>query len=241
MSAKDWIRNAKKVHEDLVKQPNGSVITARGCVIHIPERFLEKGLAVLGQEVLMTGIYAICVADKYYGVSTLNANLKIKPSKIVTVKIDDVSYLEFSFDPGSVVFVESQIVRTDTLVYRIFDEIIAKGRVPWYLDYNDLAKLFETSTEFAGVNLGRTHAILEMIAAAVSRSSTDRTQYYRQAVKSQQDVKDHPPVVIPLRSVTYGASNTTAKLMGSYWNDGVTAALVNPADKVEKIEELLRR
>ena len=241
MDISHWVRNASKIHADLVVQPNGSVITQKGCVIHIPERFLEKKLAVLGEDVQTVGIYAICVEDKYYGVSTVNAHLRIKPSKITTVTIDDVSYLEFTFNPGQTVFVGNQIVRQDTLVYRIFDELFAKGRVPWYLDYNDLCKLFETSDQYAGVNLGRAHAVLEMIAAAIARDPKDRTVYYRQTVKSLEDVNTRPPDVIPLRSVVDGASNTTAKLMGSYWSDGMTAALVNPSDKMERIEELLRR
>lgn len=240
MAVSDWIRDASKVHADLVPV-NGAVITRKGCVIHIPERFLEKKLAVLGEDVLTVGVYAICVEDKYYGVSTLNASLKIRPSKITTIRIDDVSYLEFTFEPGSIVFTEDQIVRNDALVYRIFDEIYAKGRVPWYLNYNDLAKLFETSDEYAGVSLNRARAVLEMIAASISRDPKDRTMYYRQAVQSAEEIMTYPPDVIPLRSVTYGASNTTAKLMGAYWSDGRDAALVNPSENVERIEELLRR
>ena len=241
MGVRDWIRDATKIHADLVKQPKGEVITQKGCVIHIPERFLEKELAILGEEVMTVGIFAICVENKYYGVSTLNANLKIRPTNISTIKIDDVAYLEFSFQPGAVVFTESQIVRNDTLVYRIFDEVYAKGRVPWYLNYNDLAKLFETSDEYAGVNLNRAHAVLEMIAASISRDPKNRAVYYRQVIDDAGEITTNPPDVIPLRSVTYGASNTTAKLMGAYWSDGMNAALVNPSENVEKIEELLRR
>lgn len=237
----DWIRDAGKVREDLVTQSDGSVITRSGCVIHIPERFLEKGLARLEEDVTTVGIMAIAVKDKHYAVSTLNANVRLRPTRISTIRIDDVSYLEFAFDPGAIVFVETQVVKVDTIIYRIFDEIIAKGRVPWYMGYNDLVKLFATADKYAGVNLGRSHAILEMIASAISRDNRDRTKYYRQVVTSQDDPIKRPPTTIPLRSITYGASNTTAKLMGSYWSDGMASALVNPADKVEKVEELLRR
>lgn len=241
MTYAGWIRDAVKVREDLIRQSDGSVITRSGCVIHIPERFLEKGLATLGENVSTIGILAICVANKYYATSTLNAMMRLSPTRISTVRVNEVSYLEFAFDPGAIVFVETQVVKIDTIIYRIFDEIIAKGRVPWYLGYNDLAKLFETADKFAGVGLSRSHAILEMIAAAICRAPKDRTLYYRQIVKSQEDLTRTPPVTIPLRSISYGATNTTSKLMGSYWADGMASALVNPSDKVEKIEELLRR
>lgn len=235
-----WTRNAAAVKADLVTQSDGSVITRSGCVIHIPERYLEKDLAELGENVSTIGIMAVIVG-KNYATSTLNGRVKLRPSKIATIRIDDVSYLELTFDPGAAVFVETQLVKDDVLAYKIFDEFIAKGRVPWFMSYDDLLKLFETADEFAGVNLGRSHAILEMIAAAICRDSRNREVYYRQSVKQQSDIVTRPPDTIPLRSISYGASNTTAKLMGSYWGDGRNSALTNPSDKVEKIEELLRR
>ena len=134
-----------------------------------------------------------------------------------------------------------ELVKQATLVYKIFDEFIARGRTPWYLDYNDLAKLFMSADRHAGVNLSTSHAILEMFAAAICRDSADKTKYYRHTVSSQDEIHTRPPVVIALRNITHGATNTTAKLLGSYWNEGLTSALVNPSMKVEAIEELLRR
>ena len=80
----------------------------------------------------------------------------------------------------------------------------------------------------------------QMFAAAITRDSANRAKYYRHTL-SDLPSEDRPPTFIPLRSVTYGATNTTAKLMGSYWNDGLTSALVNPSEKTERIEQLLRR
>lgn len=240
----DWThyqRDAKRAHAVLVEQPDGSVLTTKGCKIYIPERFAEKELAVIAAETYICGIFAIVVEDKYYGVSTANAMMRIKPSLISTVKFGEDTYLEFTFDPGAVVFATLDLIKNDTLVYRIFDEIIAKGRVPWYLSYDDLAKLFETSAYHAGVNLQGSHAILEMIAAAVARNPKDRTKYYRHGVVNQSDKYDHPPVLIPLRSITLGTTNTTSKLLGSYWDQGLNSALTNPSTKTENIEDLLRR
>jgi hypothetical protein len=241
MDWKRYQRDASKVHAVLVEQPDNSVMTTRGVKIYVPERFSEKQLAVIGAETYIVGIFAIVVDDLYYGVSTANAMMRIKPSLISTVKFDDSTYLEFSFEAGSTVIATTELIKTDTLVYRIFDEMIAKGHVPWYLSYDDLAKLFETAEYHAGMRLTRSHAILEMIAAAVARDPQDRTKYYRHSVVNQADERSRPPVVIPLRSITYGATNTTSKLLGSYWDQGLTSALVNPSTKVENIEDLLRR
>jgi hypothetical protein len=50
-----------------------------------------------------------------------------------------------------------------------------------------------------------------------------------------------PPTFIPFRSPIYGATNTTAKLIGAYFDDSINSALVNPSEKVEGVESLLRR
>lgn len=236
-----WTRDPTKVHASLVQQPGGSVVTSQECKIYIPERFIEKQLAKISNEIYIVGIFGIVVDDKYYGVSTVNAMMRITPTSIRTVKFDDDSYLEFYFEPGSQVIATVELIMQATLVYKIFDEIIARGRAPWYIDYNDLAKLFMSSKRHAGVNFSNSHAILEMFAAAIARDSADKTKYYRHTVKSQDEIVSRPPAIIALRNITHGATNTTAKLLGSYWNEGLNSALVNPSEKVEAIEELLRR
>ena len=65
--------------------------------------------------------------------------------------------------------------------------------------------------------------------------------YYRSVINNRSDLKKNPPVFIPLRSVVYGATNTTNKLAGSYFNEGVISALVSPSTRIEPIEELLRK
>lgn len=236
-----WKREPGEVHKALTILKDGSIITSKGCKIYIPERFVEKQLAIIGAETYVVGIFAIVVEDKFYGVSTTNAMMRVTPTTISTVKFDQDSYLEFSFDPGSIVIATTQLIKSDTLVYYIFDEFIAKGRIPWYIGYEDLGRLFDSADRHAGVSLGANHSILEMFAAAIARNAENRSKYYRHSIVAQDDPEKRPPVFIPLRSITYGATNTTSKLMGSYWNDGLTSALVNPSEKQERIEELLRR
>lgn len=234
-------RDASKVHAALRTTADKAVVALKPVKIYIPERYLEKNLASVGAITSIVGIFAITVDDKYYGVSTTNAMLQITPSATATVKLDGETYLEFSFEAGSTVFKTVDLLRNDVLVYYIFDMFIAKGRIPWYLNYYDVLELFSTADRFAGVRLGPSHAILEMIASAIARDPSDRTKFYRHTVKTNDEVLKRPPAIVALRSIGLGATNTTARLMGAYWNEGLTSALVNPSDRVENIEELLRR
>jgi hypothetical protein len=209
--------------------------------LYIPARFAERQLASVGIETHIMGITAIVVEDTYYGVLLVNAMMKIDPTSTLKVMVGDDEYFEFFFEAGSTVVVSTQLVKINTLVFRIYDELIAKGRVPWYLGYNEMGKLFNTAKEFAGANIGQNHEVTELIVSMIARDPEDRTQYYRQTIKKEEDLKKRPPVFIPLRSVQYSATNTVNKLAGSYWQNALVSALVSPATRTERIENLLRK
>lgn len=241
MDPKKLTRDASKVHAALKELDDGSVVTTKGCKIIIPARFAEQQLAVLGNEINICGLFAIIVEDRFYGVSSAMAMMRIEPSVTNTIKIEDEDFLEFVFDPGCTVISSTELVKSDAFIYLVYSEIIAKGNVPWYMNYEDMGRLFESAPHHAGVSVGANFAVIEMIMAAISRSEKDRTKYFRHQLATKQDLDKEVPAFIPLRSVTYGASNTTAKLIGAYWEEGLTSALVNPTETVEPIEGLLRR
>jgi len=241
MNPKSLQRDAKKVHEALKELDDGRLIALKELKIYIPARFAERELAFIGIETVIVGIYAIVVDDAYYGASTVNAMMRIEPTITNKIKYEDEEYYEFVFPKGSTVLASVHLVRIDTLTYRIYDEIISKGRVPWYLSYSDMGRLFDTAKYHANANIGQNNEVTELIVSMISRDSKDRTRYYRQTVKTLDDVIKNPPAFIPLRSVQYAATNTTNKLAGSYFSDGLVSALVSPADRVERIEDILRR
>lgn len=240
MRAKDFVRDAKRVYAVLQKTDSNELICTKPLKIHIPARFPERGLGKIEDEVSFVGICAFIVEDKYYAVSTVNAFMRTEPTLINTVNVDDVDYIEFSYDPGSRVVANLNLVKIDNLLYRINDDLIAKGRVPWYLSYTDLGSLFSTAQYHAGVRLGANPAIIEMIAATICRDPDEVKRYYRQSIESPDDVTTRPPTVIPLRAVSYGATNAIAKLMGPYFDDNVTSTLNSPGERVERVERLLR-
>lgn len=240
MNVKNLIRDSSKVHEALQELKDGKVVASQECKIYIPTRFSKRGLAETGVENHITGICAIVVEDKYYAVMNVCAMIRIEPTQILKVKVDGVEYFEFIFAKGSTVIVTTDLVKIDTLVYRIYDELISKGNIPWYMSYDDLGKIFDTAKKHAGAGIGQNSEVTELIVSMISRDAEDKTKYYRSTVKDQKYVKTNPPAFIPLRSVIYAATNTTNKLAGSYFATSVVSALVSPASRSERIELLLR-
>lgn len=233
-------RRASAVHAALTTTKAGELLALKDVRIYIPSRFAEHQLAVISNEIRIVGIFAIVVGNDY-GVSNANAIMQITPTSTTTVDIEGDEYYEFFFQKGSVICPNVNLVQDNTFVYRIYDEIVAKGHIPWFLSYEDLAKLFTSSVYHGNMRLAPNNIPLEMITASISRNAKDRTKYYRHSIKSLDEQLKTPPAFIALRNVMLGATNTTARLMGAYFDDGLLSALVNPSESTEAMETLMRR
>jgi len=230
-------RNPDRVRATLKELSDGSVVTQKGCKLYIPVSFRDKNLATIGNEVYVVGIYMLSVDDSDYAVSLVNAMMRIEPSSINQVDIQGKDHFEFVFEPGDTVFASTDLVVNAKLLYYIYDEIVAKGNVPPFMDYLDLGRLFDSAEKHAGKKLASTPTILHMLLSMIARNPDDLTQYFRQVTNG----KDFDKVrFVQLRSSTHGATNTTARLMGAHFSDNLTSALVNPSDREENIEHILR-
>lgn len=233
-------RNPEAVKSSLREVENRLFVT-QPTKIYSPVRFSERNLASVGSEIYIVGIYAIVINDRDWAVSIIDAMVKIEPTSYRIVQIEGDDYFEFYFEPGSVMCPNMDLVKTDTLTYRIYDEIISKGKIPWYLGYLELAGIFDSAKYHAGTNIGSDREVTELIVSLIARNQEDRTKYYRQTVQSIDDLQRSPPTFIPMRSVIYAATNTLNKIAGSYMETGVVSALVSPSDRVEHIESILRK
>ena len=234
------IRDPARVKKGLTETEDKQLIALRECKIYFPVRFEEQGLASVGAETHVVGHYMLVMEDSYYSVCNVNAMMEITPTSTSIVKVNEEDYYEFFFDKGSVIIPNTMLVKKDTLTYSIFNEIQQKGQIPFYMNYLDVGHLFDTADYHANAKVGKTQECNEIITSLIYRDRKERQRYYRQVVKSFDDFKSNPPLVIPLKSVQ-GATNTTNKIAGSYMNDGLNSALANPSTRTERIENILRK
>jgi hypothetical protein len=239
MEISNLIRDPSKIHAVLHEQNNGSVLCSKECKIYIPARYKDRNMAYIGSENHILGIYAITVEDKYYGVSLINAMIPIDPTITNKIKINEVEYYEFVFKAGSKVMKSTNLVKTNTIVYLIFDEFFSGGRIPWFIGYEELGKIFDSAKYHSGANVGTNAEIVQLIASLTARDAKDKTKYYRSIITKYSELVSNPPAYVPLESVEYSSTNTTNKLGGSYMSKGIISALNDPADRVEKIEKIL--
>jgi hypothetical protein len=240
---KATIRKASAVHAALKEVVVGSdtrIIALKNCVIQIPSRFAQVGLAQIGTKTFIYGIYAIILETGEYAVSNINAMVQISPSRIMSIDIGGVPYYEFYFLAGDTVVVNTTLVRQKMLIYNVFDELIFKGKIPWYLEYDDVGKLFDTASRHGDSPVARNYEVIELIASMVARAPHDRTKYYRESVIDIDYLNTNPAVFVAMNSVFYSVTNTLNKISGNYYSDGVISALVNPSETTEHVETLLR-
>lgn len=235
-----FIRNPARVKQCLKELPTGQLLVTEACRIQIPTRFAQRGLAQIGIENFIYGAYPIILEDGSYTVSNINAMVKISPFKTLNVEMNGVPYYEFHFEANSIIIETLHLICQGDIIFNVFDEFIFKGNVPWYFGYEDLGKLFDTADYHAKTKVNENLEVIELIASMVARNPDDRTKYYRTIIEKFEDMRTKPSANVPLNSVLYSATNTLNKLAGSYFNDGIVSALVNPSTEVERIETLLR-
>jgi len=240
ISSSRYIRDAARVHKALSRTDEGSYVALKPLKVQIPARFPQRELAVFEEEITFLGFCAIILDDTYYMASKICAPIRSEPTLVGSVVVDEVEYIEMQYEPGDRVIASEDLVMIDNLLYRIYDELIAKGRVPWYLTYRELGGMFSTARKHAGVRVGKTPTVMEIIASTICRDPSDLRRFYRESVETYEDIDQNPPTIIPLRNVSYGANNTIAKLAGSRFDEGMTSAIVNPGDRVERTERILR-
>lgn len=232
-------RNPAKVKATLVEDGD-RLITKTGCKIYIPTRWTDKNLAVVGKEIRAVAVFPIVVDDKYYSVSSAVAAMPLTPSRTSIVTIGEEECYEFLFEKGAVICPNLNLVRVSNTAYYLYDEIIAKAHVPWYLSYEDILRLLHTAKMHADITLAANNVPMELLAATIARQDKDVTKYYRHLVSNEKVALANKPNYVPLGNVLLGATNTTAKLMGNYLDDGITSALINPTEQIDTVETLFR-
>lgn len=233
-------RDGKKVLSVLSDLPGQPVITKAALTVQFPVRFKEVELAKISANTFAYGLMALILETGEYALFNVNALVELGPAPVEISEIEGVEYFSFRYQPGDVVIKTKDLVCRSSLIYKAIEEFVFKGKVPWYLDYEDMGKIFDTAKKHANTSATILPSIVEFMASYIARSKADRTRYLREVAKTPSDYARDKLTWVPLRSVYWSAPGTVNKLAGAYFQDGVVSAIVNPSDTVPKIESILR-
>lgn len=234
-------RDVKKVRPHLVETESGQLICKKACKITVPSRWTDVGLAEVGLNTFVYGFFPIILEETdEYLVCNVPARIELNPYQTKPIKINDIEHLEFSFEAGQVIFKTTTVIKKATFIYDILNEIILKGKVPWYASYRDLATIFRLAKKYANSDAANVDAVTELIASIIARNPKDMKTYLRTSLPNQLGADTSDVLFVPLSSVVHSVNNTVNKITGAYFSEGIQSALVHPSKQVERIEKVLR-
>jgi hypothetical protein len=102
-----------------------------------------------------------------------------------------------------------------------------------------MCNIFNTAPYHAGANIGQNREVTQIIVSIIARQKDDRRLSFRHSIKTEQDKRAKKPAWIALNSINYTATNAVSKISGSYQGEGIISAMVNPTDRIERIESIL--
>jgi hypothetical protein len=212
------------------------IFTGDKLVCHIPERYENYDVLSFHEDTVKSlGIFDLIINDTHHHGLLLAAIISLNPRMISKHTHDnDKVYYHLTFNKNDVFITDTTFVKNENLVYIVFSEFIQLGNIPKFLTYDTLAFLMVKISKTSGLNFKVNHAIVEIMLAHLTRNPNKLTEPYRRTDQS------NPLKFIPLSHVSYGADNTTSKLLGSYFTDGLRSALVNQADTAYEFESIIR-
>lgn len=232
-------RDAKVVGGTLRTIDNGDhkmVMTTKELYVYFPVRFVHASLAFVEDRYRVCGYLSLVVDGKYAVLSIPNL-VTMNPTSVSTVKIDEEDHYELYFDSGVPFLDTTRLSKDSTLVYPIYNELVAKPNMPLYFSYNDALLCLQKAGKYAGLTLEKTNVATEIIIATTTRDASNPRTMFRHTIMQNKNAN---PAFFGLRNIQFGVSNLPTAIMGSYSDMGIDSILVHPPKKLEKYEKLLR-
>ena len=215
------------------KREGGAVSLSKKAIIEFPSWYEDKGLLEIGDRMNLYGVFAIIVDGKY-AVSVIPTWLVTSPVMVKTVERDGEEYTQFIYGPGDSLIESTRAVKKDLLSYTFFEAHVVRAKMPWYLGYEDLVRVFDRLEPYAKSKLGNSYVASELVCSFIARQPSDKRKFYRQLPKGK-------PEYVDLMNVYYAATTTLTKIGGNQFMAGLTAALVQKEKKPSKLEKHVRQ
>lgn len=230
------LKRNPKLHASVLQDAGKAQLVAKvPCRIVFPSRYFQAGLGTLSSMVEILAVFAL-VAGNEYTVHKAIAIMPFTPDKVTKQVIDETEYTILEFDKGTVVCPNTNLVKSETLLYYTDDEFYKKAKLPCFFDpLLDVPVLFQTLGYYTGVTATYNNRPWELITANIVRNPADIRQYFRHMKKGSKEV-----VYVPLESVAFTAVSTTSKISGAYLDEGLLSSALYKSKEISKVESVLR-
>lgn len=231
------LKRNPKIISSYFKIVGETTLTTENIKVLVPTRYLDKKLCIITNSVKVLSVYMVIDNKNNYGIVSAPIMQDITPVNISNVSLDGVPYIELEFNKGDVFIPNNNLIMSDTFMYDIFDEFYIKGNVPSFLDYMDVRNLMLETKKYANSNIGNNPLIFELFTSIISRDPKNKKVYYRNMKSRTNKTR---PTYVGLSNIYYSYDNTGAKLIGGYFGEGITTAIVEPETRSSDVSNILR-
>lgn len=203
--------------------------------VRVPARFEVYGMLNVADTVETIGVMDLIIDESFQASLHMPAMIELEPSEMSSIMVRGLQYKVLHFSHGDRFIVNTQVVKNQSIVYTLYVEFITRGNLMYTYGYQDLMTMFDLAKHLCDSKVPVDHAIFEVIYAHLSRSAKDLFTQYRHT-----DMKDAAFDFVALRSVSHAPDSTTARMLGSYFSEGVLASLLHENEDRKPFEDLLR-
>ena len=220
-----------------LKEVKGAINCDRKLFMVYPERYYKKQLASIDNDVTVLGIVLVMDENHNYAVFKLMNKLTVLPTAIDSVVVDDKPYSILEFEAPNFI-ASTSVIEDPEYVFVTFEEFFNKPNIPFFVTYSDLFEIFTRSAYTSGSSLGLSPVGIGLMTAAVGKDKTGKKSI--RSVMAKKDIKLDNFRWVALSNVDLAYDNNVSRLLGSYLNKGVTAALADEDPERTSIEDTLR-
>ena len=202
-------------------------------IIEFPAWYGEKGFYEAQELTTLYGVFAIIIGDKY-SVSRIPTFIKTAPIAVSEIDRNGETYIQLLYGKDDPIIHSVKAIKHSISSYTYFETNFMKTREPWFIEPDDVVLTMDNMPKYAGSNIGANFIANEFIVSFITRSSKDKTKYYRQT-----DGKG-PYEYVDLMNVFYSTVGLANKLSGNYLKSSIVSAIVQKNTGETKLERHLR-
>lgn len=233
-------RNPYKIKQSLVEK-EGRTIAKDSLSILIPSFYFKKNLAKkTNKNIELVCVFPILDDKGSYGVIADAGMQVINYGRYSEVTVDDEVYEMYTYLPGDVVMNTVDTVKSDQILFAMFDAFFMLGKIPSFMEYLDISNLFLHAKKYTGSRIGDFPVILDLMISSICRSGDDVTVNYKDVLHTFHDLRK-PIAYIGLTDTGTAISNNGSRMISGYFDKNMINAVLNEERKVVKDIDVLRR
>lgn len=216
---------------------DGSVIANRKLEIYLPKRFVENGMATVGDKVHTAAVLGLVIPGECYAPLVALMDVTLVPLNIREMNVKGVQYLVLEFEKGDTVIENLEVLQDTNKPFHYMLEFWYYAKIPWYMGGQEVCGLFDNAKAECGGDVGSSFQVPRVLTSIMFRDPDNPDQPYRysKAIK-----EGRPAMIVGLNNGSMLIDGTFAKISSGYLQDNTLAAMVNPDTKVTDYERIMR-